>query len=153
MRKYVLDSNCYINASRLAKSLEALREFADWAAPSLYVSSVVVAELRAGARSSRHRKVLEDRLFEPFSRTSRILTPSATAWDALGRTLNTLRDREGLTLAQVSRSFAFDVLLAYTCRENGATLVTSNERDMERIGGVFAFEWVQPYPKRPDRFE
>ena len=146
MRKYVLDSNCYINASRDAGAHLALHEFVAWAAPGLHVSSVVAAELRGGTRSARDRRTIEDRLLGPFARNERILTPSVTAWDALGRTLSTLRDREGLVLAQVSRGFAFDVLLAYTCREHGAVLVTANGRDMARIRRVFTFEYVAPYP-------
>lgn len=68
------------------------------------------------------------------------------AWDALGLTLATLRDKEGLQSAQVRRSIAFDILLAYSCHQIGAILVTANARDMERIRRVFAFEYVAPYP-------
>lgn len=120
-----------------------------WAALGLYVSSVVAAELRAGARSVRDRRTVEDRLLGPFARHDRVLTPSAAAWEALGRTLSTLRDREGLQLAQATRSFAFDVLLAYTCRENGAVLVSANAKDMARIHRVFTFESTAPYPRAP----
>ena len=146
MRKYVLDSNCYIDASRDPAAHRALQEFVAWAAPGLHVSSVVASELRAGARSARDRRTIEDRLLGPFVRHERLVTPSAAAWDALGRTLSTLRDRDGLVLSQVSRSFAFDVLLAYSCREHGAVLVTANRRDMARVRRVFTFEHVAPYP-------
>ena len=147
MRKYVLDTSCYIDASHDPAALAALQEFAGRAAPGLYLSSVVAAELRGGARSARDRKVLEDRVLGPFARRDRLLTPSAAAWDALGRTLAALRDREGLQLSQVPRSFAFDVLLAYSCREQGVVLVTGNTRDMTRIRRVFSFEHVAPYPE------
>jgi predicted nucleic acid-binding protein len=146
VRKYVLDSSCYIDASRDSRALTALATFVTWAAPGLHVSSVVATELRAGARTARDRRTIEERLLGPFARQERILTPSAAAWDALGRTLATLREREGLTLAQVPRSFAFDVLIAYTCREHGAVLVSANVKDMTRIRRVFAFEHVGPYP-------
>lgn len=149
MRKYVLDSNCYIDASRDPRAHGALRGFVAWAAPGLHVSSVVAAELRAGARSARDRRTIEERLLGPFARTERILAPSAAAWDALGRTLATLREREGLVLAQVPRSFAFDVLLAYTCREHGATLVSANLKDVARIRRIFTFDSVAPYPTSP----
>jgi predicted nucleic acid-binding protein len=147
VRKYALDTSCYIEASRNATALTALLGFVTRAAPGLYVSSVVAAELRAGARSARDRKVLEDKVLAPFVRRGRVLTPSAVAWDALGRTLSTLREREGLQLAQVPRSFAFDVLLAYSCREQGVVLVTGNARDMARIRRVFRFDHVAPYPE------
>ncbi len=147
MRKYVLDSSCYIDASRNAAALADLQGFVARAAPGLYVSSVVAAELRGGARSARDRKVLEEKVLGPFARRDRMLTPSSEAWDALGRTLAALREREGLQLSQVPRSFAFDVLLAYSCREYGVVLVTANARDMTRIRRVFTFEFVAPYPE------
>lgn len=147
MRKYVLDTNCYIDASHDPQALAALQEFAGRAAPGLYLSSVVAAELRGGARSARERKQLEDRVLGPFARRDRLLTPGAAAWDVLGRTLASLRDREGLQLSQVQRSFAFDVLLASSCREQGVVLVTGNTRDMTRIRRVFTFEYVAPYPQ------
>lgn len=149
MRKYVLDTNCYIDASRDPAAHHALETFVAWSAPGLFVSSVVAAELRAGARTSRDRRTIEERLLGPFARHERMVTPSAAAWEALGRTLAALHDREGLQLAQTSRSFAFDVLLAYSCREHGAVLVSANAKDMARIRRVFAFESVTPYPRAP----
>lgn len=148
MRRYVVDANCYIDASRDAEAWAALARFAAWAAPQLYLSSIVAAELRAGVRSARERRQLEKDVVEPFVRRGRLLSPTARAWDALGLTLATLRAREGLQLAQVSRAFAFDILLAYTCREHGMVLVTQNARDMVRIRGVFRFDYVAPYPGR-----
>lgn len=148
MRNYVLDANCYIDASRDAEPWTALTRFTTWSAPRLFLSSVVAAELRAGARSARDREKLEDTVLGPFVRRRRLLTPSAAAWDAAGLTLATLREREGLQLAQVRRGFAFDILLAYSCRESGVVLVTQNARDMARIRRVFAFEYVAPYPDR-----
>ena len=147
MRKYVLDANCYIDASRDTEAWKALARFTTWSAPRLFLSSVVAAELRAGARSARDREQLEDTVLGPFLQRGRLLTPGAAAWDALGLTLATLRQREGLQLAQVRRGFALDILLAYSCRQSGVVLVTNNGRDMARIRRVFAFEYVAPYPE------
>jgi len=44
------------------------------------------------------------------------------------------------------RSFIFDILLAYSCRELGAVLISANERDFQRIRQVFAFDSAVPYP-------
>jgi predicted nucleic acid-binding protein len=52
-----------------------------------------------------------------------------------------------LVLAQARRSFLFDILLAHSCREAGATLVSANTRDLERIRRVFSFDFVAPYPR------
>jgi len=146
--KYVLDSNCYIDAANNPDEQTAMGHFVTWAAPQLHLSSVVAAELRAGARSPRDRSQLEELVLDPFVRRRRIITPSASAWDALGLTLATLGEREGLEPGRVGRTFAFDVLLAYSAREAGATVVTRNRRDMVRIRNIFAFEFVAPYPER-----
>ena len=148
MRRYVLDANCYIDASRDQAAWTALANFTTWAAPRLYLSSVVAAELRVGAPSALDRARLDKLILRPFVRRGRILTPSAAAWDTLGLTLASLREREGLELARVGRAFAFDILLAYSCREGGAVLITQNARDMDRIRRVFAFDYVSPYPNR-----
>jgi len=147
--KYVLDSNCYIDAAHNSAAQEALAHFVTWAAPQVYLSAVVAAELRAGARSLRDRTQLERVVLEPFVRRRRVITPSPAAWDALGLTLATLAAREGLEPQLVRRSFAFDVLLAYSAREAGATVVSRNQRDMARIRRVFTFEFVAPYPDQP----
>jgi predicted nucleic acid-binding protein len=146
VRKYALDTSCYIDASHDAATLASLHEFTQWAAPGLFLSAIVSAELRAGTRDARARKLLEVEILSPYERRGRVLTPSLRAWEALGTTLGALHDVAGLQLSKVSRSFAFDVLLAYSCREAGVILVTRNARDMERIRRVFSFEYVAPYP-------
>ena len=146
-RKYVLDANCFIDAARNQNHREALDSFCAAAAPGLYLSAVVAAELRAGAGSDRRR--LETLVLGPYLRRRRVVTPSEGSWTLLGDTLNTLAAEEGLVLAQVRRSFILDVLLAASCREIGATLVSSNVRDLERIGQVFQFRFVAPYPAVP----
>ena len=146
MRKYVLDTACFIDAANDAKAAEAFEAFCVQAAPGLFLSAVVAAELRAGTRSAVERKRLERLVLAPYLRRGRLITPSAAAWEALGSTLSTLREREGLETARTPRSFVFDILIAASCREAGATLISGNARDMERIGRAFAFQWVPPYP-------
>ena len=84
MRKYVLDANCYIDASRDGEALTQLTRFSSWSAPGLFLSSVVGSELRAGAGSSKDRKKLEEGILGPFVRRGRVVTPNAAAWDAPG---------------------------------------------------------------------
>lgn len=145
LRKYVLDSNCFIDATHNAAARAALETFVLQAAPGLYLSSVVAAELRAGA--GRSRATLERDVLQPYVRRDRVLTPSAQSWDVLGTTLAVLADRDGLVLAQTRRGFLFDILIAHSCREAGATLISANIRDLERIRRVFPFEFVAPYPR------
>ena len=145
-RKYVLDTNCFIDAATDPERLRAYAAFCAAAAPGLFLSSVVAAELRAGARDARDRRAIEERVLEPYARRRRLVTPSARSWDALGTTLSVLRHRAGVQPSDVRRSFVFDVLVAHSCREIGAVLVSRNLRDLERIATVFAFEFIAPYP-------
>jgi predicted nucleic acid-binding protein len=145
-RKLVLDSNCFIEASRNDAANAAYELFAAQAAPRLYLSSVVAAELRAGTIDAAELKQLEDEVLAPYQRRGRIVTPSANAWDALGTTLATLVRNEGLQLKTTPRSFIFDILIAYSCREIGGILVSANSRDLAHIARVFAFDLVLPYP-------
>lgn len=147
-RKFVLDTNCFVDASRSQAEASAFSDFCARAAPGLYLSAVVAAELRAGAANARDRRILERQVLAPYVRRGRLLTPSAAAWDALGTTLATLVEEDGLVLRDVRRSFVFDILLARSCRDIGATLVSRNFADLSRIANVFSFDFIAPYPAR-----
>ena len=147
-RKFVLDTNCFVDASRTEAEATAFSEFCAWAAPGLFLSTVVAAELRAGAGSAKDRRTLERQILAPYVRRGRLLTPSSAAWEALGMTLATLVEDAGLVLREVRRSFVFDILIARSCRDMGATLVSRNSADLSRIAEVFAFDFVPPYPTR-----
>ena len=145
-RKFVLDTNCFVDASRTDRAAAAFAQFCQWAAPTLYLSTVVAAELRAGAGSAKDRRILERQILSPYVRRGRLVNPSPAAWDALGTTLATLVEREGLVLRDARRSFVFDILIARSCREIGATLISRNGTDLSRIARIFAFDFVPPYP-------
>ena len=147
-RPLVLDTNCFVNAAANDREGAAYEEFCSWAAPRLFLSTVVGAELRAGLADITSRRTLESRVLAPYLRRGRIVNPSRSAWDALGTTLAALSEAEGLSPRHVRRSFIFDILIARSCREIGAVLVTGNTKDMIRIAQVFPFEFVQPYPPR-----
>ena len=145
-RKFVLDTNCFVDASRTDRAAASFAQFCQWAAPTLYLSTVVAAELRAGAGSAKDRRILERQILSPYVRRGRLVNPSPAAWDALGTTLATLVEKEGLVLRDARRSFVFDVLIARSCREIGATLISRNATDLSRIARIFAFDFVPPYP-------
>lgn len=147
-RKFVLDTNCFVDASRTDAAAAAFAEFCAWAAPTLYLSTVVAAELRAGAGSAKHRRILERQILSPYMRRGRLVNPSPAAWEQLGSALATLVEDDGLVLRDVPRSFVFDILIARSCREMGAILVSRNVTDLSRIAKVFSFDFVQPYPSR-----
>jgi predicted nucleic acid-binding protein len=145
-RKFVLDTNCFIDASRTDAGADAFAEFCARAAPSLYLSTVVAAELRAGVGNANERRILERRVLSSYVRRRRLVNPSATAWEALGTTLGRLAEDDGLVLSDVRKSFVFDILIAWSCREIGAALVSRNVKDLSRIAKLFTFEFVAPYP-------
>jgi predicted nucleic acid-binding protein len=146
LRKYVLDTNCYVDAARNQEAAAALEAFTAAAGPALYLSAVVAAELRAGARTAAVLRTLERDVVAPYERRARLLVPSGTAWNALGRALSELSRRDGLDVARTPRSFAFDILIAASCREAGVILISRNTTDLERIRQVLAFEYTTPFP-------
>ena len=146
MQKFVLDTNCFIGASKTDRDAADFEEFVQMAAPGLYLSAVVAAELRAGVVGAYDAKQLERAVFKPYSKRGRVAVPSVASWEALGRALAWFVENEGLDLRRTPRSFIFDILIAHSCRELGAVLVSGNERDLKRIRQVFQFEFSLPYP-------
>lgn len=146
VRKFVLDTSCFVDASRTDTSAAELADFCARAAPGLYLSTVVAAELRAGTANVVERRVLERDVLAPYLRRGRLVNPSPAAWEALGTTLAALVERGGLVLQKTPRSFLFDILIARSCRDMGAVLVSGNTKDLSRISNVFKFDFVLPYP-------
>src|SRR6185369_33320 len=95
-------------------------------APFLHLSAVVAQELRAGVAPHAGSR-FEAAMFGPFERRERVITPSYAAWIDTGRVLAELVAPS--QWRSVTRSFVNDVLLAMSCREAGAILVTGNTRD------------------------
>jgi predicted nucleic acid-binding protein len=72
-RKFVLDTNCFVDASRTDAEAAAFAEFCAWAAPRLHLSTVVAAELRAGAGRAKDRRTLERQILSPYVRRGRLV--------------------------------------------------------------------------------
>jgi predicted nucleic acid-binding protein len=145
-RKYVLDTQLFINAFRDPVANEALQRFHRAFSPFEHLSVIVAQELRAGVQQASDRKALERNVFRVFERASRTITPSTDAWHHSGDLLSQMAKRDGLEIARVSKAFANDILLALSCREAGCVLVTENERDFSRIRRFIAFEFMKPWP-------
>lgn len=126
-----LDSNVYIRALRDRDALRRLKRYVLRAGGRLHVSAVAALELRAGAITRPQQHALEDLLAAYISR-GRCLVPSFDAFVQAGRVLSALA-AEGYPVSQAARSFTNDVLLATSCRESEATLVTDNLRDFRMI--------------------
>ena len=76
---FTLDTNVFIDALRQPPALDRLKAFLSWALPSTVLSSIVAAELTAGARSEKARRLLDDALLAAFERRARIIAPSTAA--------------------------------------------------------------------------
>jgi len=145
-RKYVLDTQLFIQAFRDRRANDALQDFHRVFAPFEYFSVIVAQELRAGIQGPQDRKALEKNVLRVFARANRTVTPSADAWHRSGDLFAEMARDEGLEIAGVPKAFANDVLLALSCREVGCVLVTDNERDFSRIRRFTQFEFMKPWP-------
>ena len=145
-RKYALDTQLFIDAFRDPAANEALQRFHRAFAPFEYLSVVVAQELRAGVTRTQDRKALERNVLDVFERSGRMFAPSASAWHRSGDLLSDMARKEGLEIGRVSKSFANDVLLALSCREEGCVLVTENDRDFQRIRRHVSFEFEKSWP-------
>lgn len=148
-RKYVLDTQLFIDAFRNPTANEILQRFHRAFAPFEYLSAVVAQELRGGVKSRRDRKALERNVLDVFERSGRMFAPSVSAWHRSGDLLADMARSEGLEIGRVSKSLANDVLLALSCREEGCVLVTGNNRDFQHIRQRVPFDFVKPWPGGP----
>lgn len=102
-----------------------------------YLSSVVLMELYAGAFSARDRRQV-DRIEQAFQRVGRILPPSPKTFAAAGQLLQRLQWQAGET-GRKKAGFSHDVLIALSARQIGATVLTTNARDFEKIRTLVPF--------------
>ena len=147
MKKYVLDTNIYVTAARNSSFGAELIRFAGSFLPQLYLHAVVIQELMRGAITTRARKQLDREVVQPFEKRGRILTPGYAAWKRSGEIIADLVDRRVITAGGVAASFMNNVLLAASCREHGASVITLNQTDFKRIGSVERVDFVGPWPR------
>jgi predicted nucleic acid-binding protein len=146
LKKYVLDSNIYVTAARDERFASELIRFSERFLPQLYFHAVVVQELYAGAINDQARRFVERRIAEPFEKRGRLIVPSYRAWKRSGEIVAELVKQNLLTSGGVPKSFINDVLLATSCREEGAEVVTLNEGDFSRIQQVEGVAYTSPWP-------
>ena len=123
MRPLLFDTTVLIAALREPARLAVLRRLA--ANHRCYLTGVTVAELHAGARS-RVQQAAVAQLTAVFARFDRLLTPTATEWEAAGRLIAHARWRRG---AMEPRDHYPDVLIAQIAARLGAAIVTANLAD------------------------
>jgi predicted nucleic acid-binding protein len=147
MALYVIDTNVYVSADRDLAWAEELERFSTAYLPFIHFHAVVAQELLAGAIDQRRDKLVEESLLLPFERRGRVLVPSFAAWKGAGRILSQLVQRKLMSPGGYKRSFLNDCVLAASCREVGATLITLNREGFELIRQVLPFEFSEPWPE------
>ena len=140
---YSLDTNVVVDALRQPPELDRLKAFLSWALPATVLSSVVAAELTAGARSERARRALDDVFLKAFERRGRIVAPSAAAWRRLGVIVGRIGP------GGLSASRQNDALLAVQARERGWTVVTRDQDFKGLRTLVGGLKITTPFPDRP----
>lgn len=135
---YTLDTNVLIDAVRQPAELDRLKAFLSWALPSTVLSSIVAAELTAGARTPKALDALDQLFLAPFERRGRILAPSAVAWR-----------RAVQVLGAASGSAFNDALLACQAREHGWMVLTRDAAFGGLRRTVRGLKVAAPFPARP----
>lgn len=143
---YLVDTNLYIRAFREVEFGERFRAWHAAAIARLAMSAVVLHELLVGASDKHRRQLLERGYAAEFRRRRRLLVPSASVWSRAAEADRQLRARGGYEAKLEQRSFANDLLIALTCREVGAILVTANADDFELIRSVTGVRFVADLP-------
>ncbi len=134
--KAVLDTSIYLSFLRRDQEIHDLGFLLR---PTLlYMSSVVFAELYAGAKDRFTLRRLE-RLYRTFDRLDRVIAPDKQVWLETGQVLQQLGLKHGFEATGLAR-LTHDVLIALTARKIGAMVFTRNRRDFERIRDLRDFQ-------------
>jgi predicted nucleic acid-binding protein len=126
----LLDTGIYIRSAR-GEDYHWLTED-DQIFVRTILSAVVAAELYAGTREHREKRILDD-LCRAHHALGHFSAPPASAWIESGILLRRARS----TFGQMDFAHHFrDVLIAEEAVRAGATLVTENLKDFERWRGL-----------------
>ncbi len=146
MRKYIVDTNLYIEATRNENAADQLKGFYARFLPLVHLHSVVVQELLAGAVSKELEQDTKAEFIEPFESVGRVITPTYRAWRRAGEIMARLVRSKQLSAGGFKPSFVGDCLIAASAREHGFVLVTKNTEDFELIRTVEPLAVMPPWP-------
>jgi len=134
MIKKVIDTNIFID--RFSNS-DLYREIF-LSSGIVYLSSIVLMELRAGVHTKQALRAINE-LFDFFKQVGRIWARSITDYEKVGEIISKLQVSKGYNIKK-SASITNDCLIAASVRSNGATLYTKNQKDFMAIQDVFHFK-------------
>lgn len=143
---FLVDTNVYIRGLTDPEFGEALAEFQHRVAKQLWISAVVVYEVTVGARDAMHAASWERWLVRPFRTRERVLIPGEATWRMAAEARRRLQATKRYAASLARASFQNDLLIAATCRERGATLITANVRDFEIIKRVIGLRYATSFP-------
>lgn len=129
MYKIIIDTNIYIDFYNTGKFKEFI--FQKRYPEIIYVSSIVIMELLAGA-FSRSDIAIVNNLIKIARASNKIITPTQHDYIDSGKILAKLQSEKGYDLKK-SYHITNDVLIALSARRIGATLFTQNKKDFETI--------------------
>ncbi len=131
----ILDSDIYIGHWERGLYQEDLARVAK--AFIVRHSSVVLSELRRGARTPQAR-----RLVDSLHRIARVRwEPNDQDWWEAGRLVREIGDAEDWEINK-RREFQNDALIALTARRHGAAVVTANAGDFDLLSGELGIRVV-----------
>jgi predicted nucleic acid-binding protein len=137
MASALFDTSVYISELRRDdQAILALRNLGQDG--PLWLSSVVLAELYAGAGIRERRAIT--RLEENFTALNRVAVPNLNDWAEAGRTLARLTGKYHYESIGRTRLLN-DALIAISARRLGICVFTENERDYRRIAEFRPFQW------------
>lgn len=143
---YVIDTNLYIRALHDAGFAADLERFQQAALTRLWLSAVVAFEIMVGAVSDAHSEGYERWVLRPFRGRNRVLAPDEASWRLAARMHREIRALRGFEAKLAQRSFLNDMLIAATCRQVGATLLTANRSDYELLNRVVGVRYLTHFP-------
>ena len=129
MYKIIIDTNIYIDFYNTGKFKEFI--YQKRYPEIIYVSSVVLMELLAGAFSKSDVAIVNN-LIKIAQASNKIITPTQHEYIDSGKILAKLQSEKGYDLKK-SFHITNDVLIALSARRIGATVFTQNKRDFETI--------------------
>jgi predicted nucleic acid-binding protein len=133
----LFDSSLYISALQSSRNATLLLD--RWARESpLWLSSVVLEELYAGANSADHRVL--SKLERDFERAKRVLVPNLSDWTIAGKILARIARKYGYERIGQSR-LTNDALISTSAARAGVTVITTNARDFARLAEFCPLQW------------
>jgi predicted nucleic acid-binding protein len=106
----------------------------------VYLSAVVLMELRAGAHTKEAVKAVYE-LYSHFTLAGRLVIPSAGDYERAGSIIAKLQSEKGYTIKK-SASITNDCLIASSARSIGATVYTQNKKDFEAIREIIPLKVI-----------